>query len=330
MKGKVIFIGAGPGDPDLVTVKGRNVIEKADVIVYAGSLVNKEVLNPRKEDCVVYNSAVLNLEETTEICREATSKGQLVARVHTGDPSIYGAIGEQIRELQKYDIEYDIIPGVSSLFGTASVLETELTLPEISQTVIITRPEGRTPKPRSESISSLSKHQATMCIFLGIGMIDKVVDELLVGYCEDSAIAVVKKATWDEQVIIRGTLKNIAQKVKESNMRIIYVFNTDNYRFLDDVYLFTLAEKSIVLDNKTEYINTLKNEKENFILICNEGTDGDKIKENLSDKIILSGSFCAGKCNRVGVTIFVNNEIYTGITAESIAQFFDDKIKPLL
>ena len=109
MKGKVIFIGAGPGDPDLVTVKGRNVIEKADVIVYAGSLVNKEVLNPRKEDCVVYNSAVLNLEETTEICREATSKGQLVARVHTGDPSIYGAIGEQIRELQKYDIEYDII-----------------------------------------------------------------------------------------------------------------------------------------------------------------------------------------------------------------------------
>ena len=109
MKGKVIFIGAGPGDPDLVTVKGRNVIEKADVIVYAGSLVNKEVLNPRKEECVVYNSAVLNLEETTEICREATSKGQLVARVHTGDPSIYGAIGEQIREVQKYDIEYDII-----------------------------------------------------------------------------------------------------------------------------------------------------------------------------------------------------------------------------
>ena len=109
MKGKVIFIGAGPGDPDLVTVKGRNVIEKADVSVYAGSLVHKEVLNPRKEDCVVYNSAVLNLEETTEICREATSKGKLVARVHTGDPSIYGAIGEQIRELQKYDIEYDII-----------------------------------------------------------------------------------------------------------------------------------------------------------------------------------------------------------------------------
>lgn len=218
MKGKVIFIGAGPGDPDLVTVKGRNVIEKADVIVYAGSLVNKEVLNPRKEDCVVYNSAVLNLEETTEICREATSKGQLVARVHTGDPSIYGAIGEQIRELQKYDIEYDIIPGVSSLFGTASVLETELTLPEISQTVIITRPEGRTPKPRSESISSLSKHQATMCIFLGIGMIDKVVDELLVGYSEDTPIAVVKKATWDDQEIIRGTLKNIAQKVKDANI----------------------------------------------------------------------------------------------------------------
>ena len=199
MKGKVIFIGAGPGDPDLITVKGRKVIEKADVIIYAGSLVNKEVLNPAKDDCEIHNSAYLNL-------------------VHTGDPSIYGAIGEQIRELKKHDIEYEIIPGVSSLFGTASVLEAELTLPEISQSVIITRPEGRTPKPEGESIASFSKHHATMCIFLGIGMIDKVVEELLEGYEKDTPIAVVKKATWKDQEIIKGTLDNIAQKVKDANI----------------------------------------------------------------------------------------------------------------
>ncbi|WP_178647991.1 precorrin-4 C(11)-methyltransferase [uncultured Methanobrevibacter sp.] len=218
MKGKVIFIGAGPGDPDLITVKGRNAIEKADIIIYAGSLVNKDVLDVRKEDSVVYNSAVLNLDEIIEIIKEGINEGKVIARVHTGDPSIYGAIGEQIRELQNNDIEYEIIPGVSSVFGTASVLERELTLPEISQTVIITRPEGRTPKPKEESIASLSRHEATMCIFLGVGMIEKVVDELLVGYNENTPIAVVKKATWDDQEIIEGTLNDIVEKVKSANI----------------------------------------------------------------------------------------------------------------
>ena len=218
MKGKVIFIGAGPGDPDLITVKGRRVIEKADVIIYAGSLVNKDVLSPARDDCEIHNSAYLNLEETDGIITEAVNEGKLVARVHTGDPSIYGAIAEQIRELKKHDIEYEIIPGVSSLFGTASVLETELTLPEISQSVIITRPEGRTPKPAGESLASFSKHHATMCVFLGVGMIDKVVDELLVGYDETTPVAVVKKATWPDQQIIRGTLKDIAGKVKDANI----------------------------------------------------------------------------------------------------------------
>lgn len=218
MKGKVIFIGAGPGDPDLITVKGRNAIEKADIIIYAGSLVNKDVLDVRKKDSVVYNSAVLNLDEIIEIIKEGISEDKLIARVHTGDPSIYGAIGEQIRELQNNDIAYEIIPGVSSVFGTASVLERELTLPKISQTVIITRPEGRTPKPKEESIASLSRHEATMCIFLGVGMIEKVVDELLVGYDENTPIAVVKKATWNDQEIIEGTLKNIVEKVKSANI----------------------------------------------------------------------------------------------------------------
>ena len=218
MKGKVIFIGAGPGDPDLITVKGRKVIEKADVIIYAGSLVNKEVLVPRKENCDVHNSAYLNLEETIEIMAKAIEEDKLVARVHTGDPAIYGAIGEQIRELKKLNIEYEIIPGVSSLFGTASALEAELTIPEVSQSVIITRPAGRTPKKELESIRSFSKHNATMCIFLGISMIDKVVDELLEGYTEDTPVAVVKKATWPDQEIIRGTLKDIASKVKDANI----------------------------------------------------------------------------------------------------------------
>ena len=185
MTAKVIFIGAGPGDPDLITVKGRKVIEKADVIIYAGSLVNKEVLAPRKENCDVHNSAYLNLEETIDIMAKAIEENKLVARVHTGDPAIYGAIGEQIRELKKLNIEYEIIPGVSSLFGTASALEAELTIPEVSQSVIITRPAGRTPKKELESIRSFSKHNATMCIFLGISMIDKVVDELLEGYTEE-------------------------------------------------------------------------------------------------------------------------------------------------
>ena len=218
MKGKVIFIGAGPGDPDLITVKGRKVIEEADVIIYAGSLVNKDVLCPAKEGCEIHNSAYLNLEETDAIIAEAVGEGKLVARVHTGDPSIYGAIGEQIRELKKHDIEYEIIPGVSSLFGTASVLEAELTIPEVSQSVISTRPAGRTPKKELESIKSFSKHNATMCIFLGISMIDKVVDELLEGYSEDTPVAVVKKATWPDQEIIRGSLKDIASKVKEANI----------------------------------------------------------------------------------------------------------------
>lgn len=218
MKGKVIFIGAGPGAPDLLTVRGHKTIEKADVIIYAGSLVNKEVLNCKKENSTVYNSASLDLNEITAIVEEAVANNQLVARVHTGDPSIYGAIGEQIRELKEKGIEYEIIPGVSSVFGTAAALEAELTLPEISQSVIITRPEGRTPKPEGESLASFSKHHATMCIFLGVGMIDKVVGELLEGYEKTTPVAVVKKATWEDQYIVRGTLEDIADKVKKANI----------------------------------------------------------------------------------------------------------------
>ena len=161
----------------------------------------------------------MDLNETTESIRKGVSEGKLVARVHTGDPSIYGAIAEQIRELKKLDIEYEIIPGVSSVFATAAALESELTLPEISQTVIITRPEGRTPKPKGESISSLSKHHGTMCIFLGVGMIEEVVEELLVGYEKTTPVAVVKKASWPDEEIVRGTLEDIADKVKQAGFK---------------------------------------------------------------------------------------------------------------
>ncbi|MGB9937114.1 MAG: precorrin-4 C(11)-methyltransferase [Methanobacterium sp.] len=218
MKGKVIFIGAGPGDPELLTIKGKNAIEKSDIIIYAGSLVNKEILNYANKEAEIYNSASMNLPEITGIMEEGARKGKIIARVHTGDPSIYGAIGEQIEILRHKKILFDIIPGVSSVFASAAALESELTLPEVSQTVIITRPEGRTPKPESEAISKLSEHNATMCIFLGIQMIEEVVQDLLNHYSSDTPVAVVKKASWKDQMIIRGTLSDIALKVKEAGI----------------------------------------------------------------------------------------------------------------
>jgi precorrin-4/cobalt-precorrin-4 C11-methyltransferase len=218
MKGKVVFIGGGPGDPELLTVKAYNVIKTADVIIYAGSLVNREVLDCAREDALIYNSASMNLDEIVEVMRDETAKGKIVARVHTGDPAIYGAIGEQMEDLRRLEIPFELIPGVSSLFATAAALETELTLPEVSQTVIITRPEGRTPKPAGESISSLAEHGATMCIFLGVHMIHEVVSDLGVHYPAKTPVAVVQKASWPDERIVRGTLEDIAEKVKESGI----------------------------------------------------------------------------------------------------------------
>jgi precorrin-4/cobalt-precorrin-4 C11-methyltransferase len=219
MSGKVIFIGGGPGDPELLTLKAYKVIKSAEIIIYAGSLVNKDILGCAMEEAIIYNSASLNLDEIIELMEKGVSEGKTVARVHTGDPAIYGAIGEQIRELDKKGIGYDIIPGVSSLFATAAALRTELTLPEISQTVIITRPEGRTPKPSKEQIASLASHQATMCIFLGVHMIESVVKDLLNHYPDDTPVGVVQKASWPEELVIRGTLNNISNKVEEAGIK---------------------------------------------------------------------------------------------------------------
>lgn len=216
---KITIVGAGPGDPELITLKGKKAIENADILIYAGSLVNREVLNYNKKNAKIYNSATMNLGEIIDVIVDGVEKGLNVVRVHTGDPSIYGAIKEQIDELKKYSIDVDIIPGVTSLFAATSSLKAELTLPEVSQTIIITRPEGRTPKPEKEKIKDLAKHQATMAIYLGVGMIDKVVNDLIEGgYNENTPVAVVYHASWEDEKIVKGTLKNISEKVKDAGI----------------------------------------------------------------------------------------------------------------
>ncbi len=216
---KVVFIGAGPGDPELITLKGKKWLEKADVVIYAGSLLNPEYLKYCKKGVELYDSAKMSLPEVQKVMAEATRAGKQVARVHDGDPSFYGAIQEQMDFLDKEKIEYFRIPGVSCLQGGAGALNRELTLPKISQTVIITRPEGRTPVPKSESIIELAKHQATMVIFLGTPHIARVVQDLQKGgYPKDTPAQVVYKATWPEQKIVKGTLADIVEKVKAAGI----------------------------------------------------------------------------------------------------------------
>jgi precorrin-4/cobalt-precorrin-4 C11-methyltransferase len=212
---KVVFIGAGPGDPELITLKGKKWLEQADIVIYAGSLLNPEYLKYCKKDVELYDSAKMGLPEMLKVMVEGVKIGKLVARLHDGDPSFYGAIQEVMSALDKEGIEYFRIPGISCLLGGAAALNRELTLPNVSQTVIITRPEGRTPVPEAESIRKLAVHQATMVIFLGTPHIAKVVDELQRGgYPKDIPCQVVYKATWPEQKIVKGTLADIVGKVK--------------------------------------------------------------------------------------------------------------------
>ena len=215
---KVYFIGAGPGDPELITVKGKKIVEKADVIIYAGSLVNREIINCHKEGADIYNSASMNLDEVMEVTVTAQKAGKLVARVHTGDPSIYGAIREQMDMLDEYDIEYEVIPGVSSFVAAAAAIKKEFTLPDVSQTVICTRLEGKTPVPESESLESLASHKCSMAIFLSVQMIDGVVERLRKHYDINTPIAIIQKATWEDQKIVMGTLENIAELAKKEKI----------------------------------------------------------------------------------------------------------------
>lgn len=214
------FIGAGPGDPKLLTVRARDIIGRADVIIYADSLVSPEVCRFAPKKAEIYKSASLTLEEITEIIVKAVGEGKLVARLQSGDPSIYGAIQEQMTVLDGKGIAYEIIPGVSSLFAVAAALKTELTVPELSQTVIITRMEGKTPVPALENLKSLARHQASMVIFLSASLIEKVVAELLAGgYRPDTPAAVVYRATWQDEVILRAPLKSLAERVRAAGIK---------------------------------------------------------------------------------------------------------------
>lgn len=212
---QVFIVGAGPGDPELITVKGQKLLGEADIIIYAGSLVNPALLGLAKQGAKIYNSASMTLPQVIEVMEKGVTAGEMVVRLHTGDPSIYGAIQEQMDELDKRRIAYKVIPGVSSFLATAAALKQEYTLPEVSQTVIITRNEGRTPVPEKENLKSLAAHNATMCIFLSVHMLDMVVDELIAGgYAADTPIAIVQKASWPEEKIVRATLETIVAAIK--------------------------------------------------------------------------------------------------------------------
>ncbi|MGL5615171.1 MAG: precorrin-4 C(11)-methyltransferase [Sarcina sp.] len=242
----VYFIGAGPGDVDLITVKGRDILTKADIVIYAGSLVSKEHLEFCKVGCKFFNSASMTLDEVIEVINE--NKELLIVRLHTGDPAIYGAIKEQMDELENLNIEYKVIPGVSSFTAAAAAIKKEFTLPSVSQTVILTRVEGRTPVPEKEDLETLAKIGASMALFLSVSMIDKVVKKLKKGYGRnDVPVAVVSRATWEDESFIIGTLDNIADKVKEANItKCAQILVGD---FIDSEY-----EKSLLYDKSFSHM----------------------------------------------------------------------------
>lgn len=216
---QVLFVGAGPGDPDLITLKGKKALEEADRVIYAGSLVNPEILRHCPPGIALFDSAGLTLEETIEIISEGVKKGEKVIRLHTGDPSIYGAIQEQMQYLQERGISYGVIPGVSSAFAAAAAVKKEFTLPEVSQTLILTRMAGRTPVPEKEDLALLAQHQASMAIFLSVQEIGEVVAALRQGYPPSTPVAVVYRASWPDEHTLQGTLENIEALVKEAGIR---------------------------------------------------------------------------------------------------------------
>ncbi|KJS10815.1 MAG: cobalt-precorrin-4 C(11)-methyltransferase [Peptococcaceae bacterium BRH_c8a] len=215
----IYFVGAGPGDPELITVKGAKALSQAQVVIYAGSLVNPALLDMCAKGTEIHNSAGMNLDEITGVMVEAYRAAKEVVRLHTGDPSLYGAIQEQMDILDQEAVPYKVIPGVSSFLAAAAAIPHELTLPGFTQTVILTRMEGRTPVPERESIRSLATHRATMCIFLSVHMLDKLAAELIAGgYPDQTPAAVVEKASWPGERALVGTLANIAVKAHEAGI----------------------------------------------------------------------------------------------------------------
>ena len=216
----VHFVGAGSGAPDLITLRGARLLGEADVVIYAGSLVNPELLTLTKPGCELHDSAKLTLEEVIALVEAAERMGKTTVRLHTGDPSIYGAVREQFDELAKRGIAFDVCPGVSSFCGAAAALRTEYTLPDVSQTVIITRAPGRTPVPERESIRSLAAHGATMVLFLSTALTETLQGELLAGgYAAETPAAIVYKATWPEEKIFRCTVGTLHETAEENGLR---------------------------------------------------------------------------------------------------------------
>ena len=239
---KVYFIGAGPGDPELITVKGARIVKQCPLILYAGSLVPQAILQDVATNAKIIDTASLHLDEIIDYIAEAAQNNIDVARLHSGDPAIYGAIGEQIRRLRALDIDYEVIPGVTAMSASAATLGKELTLSGISQTVIMTRYAGKTPMPNAESLSELAKHQATLAIHLGISRIHKIVAELIPYYGEHCPVAVCYKTSWPDEVVITGTLNDIVAKVREQGITrtaLILVGEVINPREFADSYLYS-------------------------------------------------------------------------------------------
>ncbi|MEG0824706.1 MAG: precorrin-4 C(11)-methyltransferase [Oscillospiraceae bacterium] len=213
------FIGAGPGAADLITVRGAKLLGEADVIIYAGSLVNPALLDYKKERCTVYDSAGMTLEDVLRVMAETEQAGGTTVRLHTGDPALYGAIREQMDGLDEKEIAYDVTPGVSSFSGAAAALQAEYTLPNVSQSVIITRMAGRTPVPEGEKLSKLASHGATMVLFLSTGLLEQAERELMEGgYAPETPAAIVFKATWPEERVFRCTVSTLAKTARENNI----------------------------------------------------------------------------------------------------------------
>ena len=229
----IYFVGSGPGDPELITLKAKKLMENADVIVYSGSLLNPKLLEYAKKDAVLHDAALIDRNKIYEILRDSTKQGKLAIRFHDGDPALFSTIREQIDKLDKDGLRCKVVPGITAILGAASSLNLELTLPGITQTLIITRAELRTPVPDRERISNLATHGATMAFYLSVHLIRNIVDELLKGgvYQTSTPVAVIYRATWDDEKIIIGTLDNIAERVNEAKITktaIIIVGNVIN------------------------------------------------------------------------------------------------------
>lgn len=245
----VNFVGAGCGAVDLITLRGKRLIEEADVIIYAGSLVNLELLDFAKPDCEIHNSAYMTLGEVISVMEQAERNNKNTVRLHTGDPSLYGAIREQMDALSELGIKYEVCAGVSSFCGAAAALRAEYTLPDVSQTVIITRMAGRTPVPESESIEKLASHHATMVIFLSTGMLEELSERLVSGgYSENTPAAIVYKASWKDEKVMRCTVKTLAETARRNNIKKTALITVGDF-LGDDYSLSKLYDASFT----TEY-----------------------------------------------------------------------------